>query len=566
MATVVESLTQLLQSAADSVGLEATIPPVNATKSPDLGDYQSNCCFRLAKAAKTSPRELAAKLAAALPIGPVLAKVEVAGPGFLNLFLSNAYLGQALQAQFADPRLHVPQREGTVVIDYSSPNVAKRMHVGHLRSTVIGGSLHKLYDYCGWNVVADNHIGDWGTQFGKLIVAWNAWVDPQAFEQDPIGELQRIYVKFSQEATDAQQDEAREETAKLQSGDARNLALWKRFIDASMVEFESIYTRLGVSFDVTYGESHYNDMLQPLVETLLEQGLAEESDGAVIIPFEKSDGKGLKDQPFLIRKRDGAALYGTTDLATVRFRIDTWAPARVLYVTDTRQQLHFKQLFAATKKLGWNQSELWHVWFGLLSLPEGNMSSRAGNVINLKDLLDAAVEKAREIVDVKSAELPEEERALVAEAVGVSAVRYADLSQNPQANVVFDWDKMMAMDGNTAPFLMYGYARLRSIQRKVGLEHVVTAHGPINDAERQLATLLLRFPDVVPAALDASRPSILAEYLFTVARAVNRFYSQSRIMGSEGEELAARASLVAAASMTLSTGLGLLGIPALERM
>ncbi len=566
MATVVESLTQLLQSAADTVGLEAIIPQVNATKSPDLGDYQSNCCFRLAKAAGTSPRELAAKLAAALPTGPVLAKVEVAGPGFLNLFLSNAYLGQALQAQFADPKLHVPQTQGTVVIDYSSPNVAKRMHVGHLRSTVIGLALHKLYDFCGWTVVADNHIGDWGTQFGKLIVSWDAWVDLAAFEQDPIGELQRIYVKFSQEATDAQQDLAREETAKLQAGDARNLGLWKRFIDASMVEFESIYSRLGVSFDVTYGESHYNDMLQPLVEGLLAQGVAEVSEGAVIIPFDKSDGKGLKDQPFLVRKKDGAALYGTTDLATVRFRLDTWAPKRVLYVTDTRQQLHFKQLFAATNKLGWNQAELVHVWFGLLSLPEGNMSSRSGNVIHLKALLDAAVDKAREIVDLKSAELPDDERALVAEAVGVSAVRYADLSQNPQANVVFDWDKMMAMEGNTAPFLMYGHARLRSIQRKEDLQHVVTGHGPVNDAERELTTLLLRFPSVVPAALEANRPSILAEYLFTVARSVNRFYSQSRIKGSVGEERAMRASLVAAASMTLSTGLGLLGIPALERM
>jgi arginyl-tRNA synthetase len=307
-------------------------------------------------------------------------------------------------------------------------------------------------------------------------------------------------------------------------------------------------------------------MLQPLVDGLLAQGVAEVSEGAVIIPFDKSDGKGLKDQPFLIRKKDGAALYGTTDLATVRFRLDTWAPKRVLYVTDTRQQLHFKQLFAATNKLGWNQAELVHVWFGLLSLPEGNMSSRSGNVIHLKALLDAAVDKAREIVDMKSAELPDEERALVAEAVGVSAVRYADLSQNPQANVVFDWDKMMAMEGNTAPFLMYGHARLRSIQRKEALQHIVTEHGPVNDAERELTTLLLRFPSVVPAALEANRPSILAEYLFTVARAVNRFYSQSRIKGSVGVERAMRASLVAAASMTLSTGLGLLGIPALERM
>lgn len=566
MATVVETLTNMLQQAADSLGIQAQIPAVSPTKSADMGDYQSNCAFRLGKALKTSPAGAAQMLADALQVGEVIQKVEVAGPGFINLFLTESYLGQALAEQCASPTLNVPQTQGTVVIDYSSPNVAKRMHVGHLRSTVIGAALHKLYQACGWTVIADNHIGDWGTQFGKLIVAWDNWVDEAAFAEDPIGELQRIYVKFSQEATDEMQDQAREETAKLQAGDERNRALWQRFIDASMVEFNTIYDRLGIRFDVTYGESHYNEMLQPMVDQLLADGTAETSEGAVIIPFTKADGKGLDKQPFLIRKKDGAALYGTTDMATVRYRLDTWSPERMVYVTDTRQQLHFKQLFAACKKVGWTDSKLIHVWFGLLSLPEGNMSSRKGNVIHLKTLLDTAVEKARAIVDSASAELPEDQRAAIAEAVGVAAVRYADLSQNPQANVVFDWDKMMAMEGNTAPFLMYAHARLRSIQRKLELDTTVKAAAPTNDGERALAALLLRYPETVPAALEQNRPTILCDYLFSVARAVNRFYAGSRVKGAEGAELQARVALVAAAAQTLEAGLALLGVPALHRM
>ena len=388
MSRIAAELTELVLEALTAAGCapesgstEAVLP----SKSAQHGDYQSNACFRMAKQVGTNPRALAEKLLAVMPSHEGVEKVEVAGPGFLNFHVSDAWVGQALSEQMNDERLGLARREGCVVVDYSSPNVAKRMHVAHLRSTVIGNALDRCLRFSGYQVVADNHIGDWGTQFGKLIVAWRNWVDEAAFEKDPIAELQRIYVLFAEEAEirPGLDEEAREETAKLQAGDEENRALWKSFIEVSMTEFNRLYKRLGVHFDVTLGESFYNDKLQPMVDALLESGVAEHSEGAVIVSFDASDGKGLDDTPMLIRKKDGAALYATTDLATVRHRLDTWKPAHILYVTDTRQQLHFRQLFASCKRLGWSDANLVHVWFGLLSLPGGTMSTRKGNVINL---------------------------------------------------------------------------------------------------------------------------------------------------------------------------------------
>jgi len=564
---LIHTLTQVIQEAVSSAGIEAEVAPVQATKDPSHGDYQWNGAFRLAKAARKPPRAVAEEVNGALASHPAIASSEVAGPGFINLFVADAFLGESLVRQLESERLGASERQGCVVIDYSSPNVAKRMHVGHLRSTVIGAALDRMHRFAGHRVIADNHIGDWGTQFGKLIVAWDSWVDEAAFEADPIGELERIYVKFSQEASDELQDRARAETAKLQAGDERNRALWERFIEASMKEFDGLYERLGISFDVTYGESHYDAELQPLVEQLLADGVAEHSKGAVVIPFTKADGKGLGDQPMLIRKADGAALYGTTDLATVRLRMREWEPVEVIYVTDTRQQHHFRQLFAACKKLGWvSEGVLQHIWFGLLSLPEGAMSSRQGNVIRLKDLLDEATRRARAVVDEKSAHLPDEERAAIAEAVGCGAVRYADLSQNPQSNVTFEWDKMISLEGNTAPFLMYSLARCRSIQNKGGLARELQTFTPVHPLERELTTMLLRFPEAFEVALGAYRPNMLCDYLFGLAKTLNRFYAEVRVLGSEGDELRCRATLIEATSRTLETGLGLLGIEALERM
>jgi arginyl-tRNA synthetase len=562
---VIETLTSLVQAAADAAGLDAVVPPVAPSK-PGHGDYQSNVAMRLAKAARMPPRAVAEKLVAELPAHDAIERVEVAGPGFLNIHLSSAWLGELVSTQCRGD-FGVKQGEGTIVIDYSSPNVAKRMHVGHLRSTVIGCALDRMYRFAGYEVIADNHIGDWGTQFGKLIVAWDAWVDEDNFGTDPIGELERIYVKFSQDATDEMQDQARAETAKLQAGDERNLALWTRFIDASMKEFNTLYERMGIAFDVTYGESHYDKMLQPMVEEFLAAGTAEHSKGAVVIRFTAEDDKALKDQPMLIRKADGAALYGTTDLATVRLRQQTWAPKKMVYVTDTRQQHHFRQLFVASNKLGLATPEqLVHVWFGLLSLPEGAMSSRKGNVIRLKDLLDEAVSRARTVVDEKSASLPEEERAAIAEVVGVGAVRYADLAQNPQTNVVFEWDKMLSMDGNTAPFMLYSLARCRSIQRKGDLPRTLTAFNPEAPLERALALRLLRFPQALEQALHLHRPNMLCEYLFKTAKELNRFYMEHRVLDAEGNDRNTRVNLIEATARTLETGLRLLGIQPLERM
>ena len=564
---LVQTLTQVIQDAVTAAGIDATVDPVQATRDASHGDYQWNGAFRLAKVARKAPRQIAEQVNAALADHAAIRSAEVAGPGFINLFVDDSSLGGALVEQLGSERLGAAEKSGCVVIDYSSPNVAKRMHVGHLRSTVIGAALDRMHRFAGHEVVADNHIGDWGTQFGKLIVAWHAWVDEDAFADDAIGELERIYVKFSQDATDEMQAQAREETARLQAGDADNRALWERFIEVSMKEFDALYERLGISFDVTYGESHYDAALQPLVEELLASGVAEVSRGAVVIPFTKADGKGLGDQPMLIRKADGAALYGTTDLATVQLRQREWSPVQVIYVTDTRQQHHFRQLFAACKKLGWVSDDLLqHVWFGLLSLPEGAMSSRRGNVIRLKDVLDEAAKRARAVVDAKSGHLPEEERAAIAEAVGCGAVRYADLSQNPQSNVTFQWDRMLSLEGNTAPFLMYSLARCRSIQNKGDLARELVPFTPVHPLERELTTTLLRFPDAFEAALGAYRPNMLCDYLFTLSKTLNRFYAEVRVLDSEGDDRITRTTLIEATARTLETGLGLLGIEALERM
>jgi len=572
MSLIAAELTELVtQALAQIEGLPEGVvsETVLPSKNAQHGDFQSNTCFRLAKQARTNPRALAEQVQSLLPEHPGVEKVEVAGPGFLNFHVSDAWVGSTLAQQMNADKLGLRQRTGCVVVDYSSPNVAKRMHVAHLRSTVIGNALDRCLRYAGYHVVADNHIGDWGTQFGKLIIAWRLWVDESAFAEDPIGELQRIYVRFAQEAEARPEleEEARQETAKLQAGDAENRGLWEMFLDVSMKEFDQLYQRLGVHFDETLGESFYNDKLQPMVDELLDSGVAQHSEGAVVVPFSTADGKGLDDTPMLIRKKDGAALYATTDLATVRHRLDTWGPKHVLYVTDTRQQLHFRQLFACCKKLGWSDANLVHVWFGLLSLPGGAMSTRKGNVINLKDLLDEAVRRARSVVDEKNPDLDEAVRADIAEAVGVGAVRYADLSQNPQSNVVFDWDKMLALDGNTAPYLMYTYARCRSLQAKGAIENPeVGSYALSSRVERELALHLMQFPEAVNGVLKSHRPNLLCDYLFSLGTLFNRFYYEHPVLKAEGDEKAARLSLVESTARVLGAGLQLLGIRPLERM
>ena len=580
--TTSQVLTDCVLQALEQLGYVIPQPfeQVQPTKNLKFGDYQSNHAFRVARQERTNPRALAERVRQALPPHDGIEKVEVAGPGFLNFYLRDSFLADQLKAQVEDRYCGVPQEhDKCMVIDYSSPNVAKRMHIGHMRSTIIGNTIDRLYRFCGWKVVADNHIGDWGTQFGRLIVQWNQDADLEQFDKDPIGELERLYVSFSNEEDPAflkeKEEQARLETAKLQAGDPVNRELWRRFIDVSLKEFEGVYERLGVRFDEVLGESAYNEELPGVVSELLEHGLATTSNGACIVSFPKEiEPKILSQTTLVIQKKDGAYLYGTTDLATLEHRRKTWNPDKVIYVTDTRQQLHFQQVFStwrswcSVRSTANELPDLVHTWFGMLKLPEGAMSSRKGNVIRLVDLLEEAIRRARTVVDEKSPEYSEEERRHVAEAVGVGALRYADLCQNPQSDVLFSWNKMLSLEGNTAPFLMYGYARARGIQRKAGQDKDQLKHLQVHgELERALALKLLQFPSVVQGAAYLQRPNLLCDYLYEAANAFNRFYAQNSVLHAETEALKkSRLALVEAMLRIMKQGLNLLGIPTLERM
>ncbi len=555
-----------LAAVAATVDPNAEVEPVAPTGNPAHGDYQWNFAFRMAKAVRMNPRALAERLAPLIQ-HPAITKVEVAGPGFINLTLDDTWIARTVAAQVAEPNIGIaPEGAGrTVVIDFSSPNVAKRMHIGHMRSTHIGDALVKMYRASGWNVIGDNHIGDWGTQFGKLIVAYRNWLDPVAFAADAIGELERLYVEFGTRAKDdpALNDAARAETVKLQKGDPDNTALWRQFLDISMAEFEDVYRRLGVRFDETLGESAYRDLTDQVVEDLLAAGIAEVSEGAIIVRFEHDVA--------IVRKKDGADNYTTSDVACLRYREARWHPDRIVVVTDMRQQRHFQQVFEIGRRLGATDAELVHAWFGMLMLPSGMMGTRMGNVIRLVDLLDEAVARARAVVDAKSPHLEDAERAAIAEAVGVGAVRYADLSQHPQTNITFEWDRMLSLDGNTAPYLLYSHARCASVLAKAlrpeeGEEAPDLGAIVIGDPlERDLLLAIARYPEMVAAASRGYRPNQLAEHLFEVANRFNRFYHDLQVLKG-GEARASRLALVDASRRVLRHGMELLGLKVLDRM
>jgi arginyl-tRNA synthetase len=557
-------LAPLLLPVAHAADAEFPVEPLVPTGNPAHGDYQWNHAFRLAKARRQNPRALAESMLPGL-VGPAIRKAEVAGPGFINLHLDDVWLAQTLGELLVDPRLGIAQ-EGAgrrMVLDYSSPNVAKRMHIGHMRSTHIGHALYRMYQACGWEVVGDNHIGDWGTQFGKLIVAWQLWRDAAAYAADAIGELERIYVKFGEEAERDPTliERARAETAGLQRGDEANTALWRQFIAVSLAEFEAVYRRMGVRFDVMLGESAYRAETDDIVAQLVEAGIAERSEGALLVRFPEGP---LHDHPMIVQKRDGAANYATTDLACLRYRVRTWNPDRIVIVTDMRQQLHFQQFFSVGRSWG-IAAELVHCWFGMLVLPEGAMSTRSGNVIRLVDLFDEAVARARAVVDAKSPHLSDEERGAIAEAVGVGAVRYADLSQNPQTNVTFSWEKMLSLEGNTAPYLLYSHARAASLLAKAGgappTGRITLGH-PL---ERELALALLRYPEAVQTAASSYRPNLLAEHLYDIANRFNRFYHELPVL-TGGDARESRLALVGASRQVLKHGMELLGLVVLDRM
>ena len=588
MLTLREELGRLGANALKARFPDAAIPDAVAVDRSQKADFQSSAAMQLARALKRPPREIADALSAAFAEHPAVARAEVAGAGFVNLSLRDEWVASSV---LACRTLRDAGRGAVAVIDYSSPNVAKPMHIGHIRSTILGEAIKRVMRATGYTVIADNHLGDWGTQFGKLLVAWRRWLDPAAFEAHPVGELLRLYVKYSDEEkaqrkamgaakpekADGEEDdgaekdapellrEARAELVKLQRGDAESVALWRRFIDVSMHEFERVYRRLDVSFDVVLGESAYNDRLAGTVDRLLSEGIAEHSEGAVVVTFEKArDGEAMP--PLLVRKADGGFLYGSTDIATVLYREERWHPSRVIYVTDERQQLHFRQFFAASRRLGVKTS-LEHVWFGLMRLPEGTFSTRDGNVIGLEALLDEAERRALDVARQCNPDLSDEEAREVARKVGIGAVKYNDLSRDRTTLVTFTWDKALALTGNTAPYLQYTHARICSILRKAADQELVAGEvGALEAAERGLALRLLSFDEAVDEVSRTSRPHLLCDYLYELATAYSTFYNECPVLKSEGAVRASRLRLCELTVAVLREGLMLLGIEAPERM
>jgi arginyl-tRNA synthetase len=587
-------LDAVLKAAASAAGLAdaAAFAPEVRVADPKHGDFQANGTLGYAKARKLNPRATAEQLVAALPPAALERySVAIAGPGFINFTLKPAALLAWLRAFGTADALRAGAAAAhagrTWVVDYSSPNTAKQMHVGHLRSAVIGEAICRLLAFTGATVIRDNHLGDWGTQFGKLIYGYKRWADPQALAADAIEELERLY-KLGNSATpdgSPELDEARAELVKLQNGDPANVALWQTFSDVSLAAFRQIYDRLGIRFDHNLGESFYNDKVGRVYRELQDARIAEESNGALVV-FHDEHPRFKRDieqpNPFIVRKADGASGYASTDLATALYRTEHFGADGIVIVTDFRQADHFEQLFLTVRKWfaakNYRLPELHHVTFGAVTGEDGKaLKTRDGGVIRLKALLDEAEERALATVTAKNAERPEAERFSadecreIARTVGIAAVQYADLSQNRSSNYVFSWDKMLALDGNTAPYLLYAVARLHSIFRRAGTAPADPALGaaasaPETPAELNLARKLAKFPDALRLAGDTLRPHFLGLYLYELAGDYSSFNNADKVLVDDPAVRARRLLLCARTLLVLETGLRLLGLRTLTRM
>ena len=528
-----------------------------------FGDFQCNDALAAAKTLHLPPRKIAeavfAKLKESQP--PFIEKLELAGPGFLNITVSSDWLAAQLLDISASQHLNIPQT-GTgkkVVIDYSSPNAAKQMHIGHIRSTVIGNAIDRIYRALGYDVIADNHLGDWGTQFGILIKGYRECLTQEERDNLTVANLEKCYVLSSSKAKEdeAWKNACREELVRLQQGDPDDVALWKRFIEISIAEFDRMYAKLGVKFDTYRGESYYNDLMPGVVEKLKKAGLAEPSEGALIVRFDAE-----KLPIAIVQKSDGGFNYTTSDIACVESRVKDYDPERIIYVTDDRQQLHFRQFFIICEKLGYT-TKLVHVPFGLMSYGGKAISTREGNLIKLDDLLAEAVRRSLEIVKDRGGD----ER--LAEQIGFGAVKYADLSHDPATAIDFDWDKALALEGNSGPYLQYAYARVCSLMDKAaesGAQPATSNFKLSTPVEKQLALQLLQFGPTVLRAAENYKPSILADYLFQSAQLYSSFYQRSPILKSEPEVRAARLALCELFGRVLAKGLSLLGIETPSRI
>ncbi len=635
--------------------LEMLVDMIRPSQDPRHGDYQANCAMPLGKRLGKSPREVAGQIVDQLDVSDLCDPPEIAGPGFINLKVRDDWLQQQLNNALDDDRLGIAPLTDpkTYVIDYSAPNVAKPMHVGHIRSTVIGDALSRTLRFLGHHVISDNHIGDWGTQFGMIIYGYKHFLDENAYQEDPVHELARLYRQVNQlveyhqgkgklpeqhrrladikeqldtkrdvpPSGDAKKDKqaAKElkkladqvktteqdlenlsdqlakiendstlatianehedigsavlrETAALHSGDETNVTHWRQFLPCCLEDIERIYRRIGVKFDHTLGESFYHDRLAGIVSDLQSQSIATESDGAVCVFL---DGY---DTPMIVQKKDGAFLYSTTDLATIQYRQQTWQPDAILYVVDHRQSLHFEQLFATARRWGFDEIDFVHVKFGtVLGEDRRPYKTRSGVTVGLDGLLDEAVNKALKVVsdndDRKEVpELPEDERHRIAEVVGIAALKYADLSQNRESDYIFSYDKMLALQGNTATYMQYAYARVRNIFFKGGVDigrlrlsgKTISLDHP---AARGLGLALLQFAEALETCIEDYRPNHITGYLFEMSEKYSTFYQQCPVLKADSEDQRdSRLLLCDLTGRTLKLGLSLLGIDVVEKM
>ncbi|OAJ92990.1 arginine--tRNA ligase [Vibrio bivalvicida] len=573
-ALINDKVSQALEAAGAPAGSPAA---VRQSAKPQFGDYQANGVMGVAKKLGTNPREFAQKVLDVLDLEGIASKTEIAGPGFINIFLSEEFLAKQADVALADTRLGVAAEEQkTIVADYSAPNVAKEMHVGHLRSTIIGDAVVRTLEFLGHKVVRANHIGDWGTQFGMLIANLERVQKESGEVSMELSDLEAFY-RESKKLYDEDEEfaaRARNYVVKLQSGDEYCAEMWKKLVDVTMVQNQRNYDRLNVSLtraDVM-GESMYNDMLPGIVADLKQQGLAQEDDGAQVVFLDEYKNKDGEAMGVIIQKRDGGFLYTTTDIACAKYRYETLGADRVLYFIDSRQHQHLMQAWTIVRKAGYVPEEvsLEHHAFGMMLGKDGRpFKTRAGGTVRLADLLDEAEERAIKLIESKNADLDSEEKANIAKTVAMAAVKYADLSKHRTTDYVFDWDNMLAFEGNTAPYMQYAFTRVSSIFAKAGIS-MDELSGEIKvteDKEKALIAKLLQFEEAVQSVAREGQPHIMCSYLFELAGQFSSFYEACPILSSEDESVKqSRLKLAALTAKTIKQGLSLLGIDTLERM
>ncbi|EBX6508145.1 arginine--tRNA ligase [Salmonella enterica subsp. enterica serovar Redlands] len=552
-------------------------PQVRQSAKVQFGDYQANGVMAIAKKLGMAPRQLAEQVLTHLDLSDIASKVEIAGPGFINIFLEPAFLAEQVQQALASDRLGVSQpTRQTIVVDYSAPNVAKEMHVGHLRSTIIGDAAVRTLEFLGHHVIRANHVGDWGTQFGMLI----AWLEKQQQENAgdmALADLEGFYrdAKKHYDEDEAFAERARNYVVKLQSGDAYFREMWRKLVDITMTQNQITYDRLNVTLtrDDVMGESLYNPMLPGIVADLKAKGLAVESEGATVVFLDEFKNKEGDPMGVIIQKKDGGYLYTTTDIACAKYRYETLHADRVLYYIDSRQHQHLMQAWTIVRKAGYvpDSVPLEHHMFGMMLGKDGKpFKTRAGGTVKLADLLDEALERARRLVAEKNPDMPADELEKLANAVGIGAVKYADLSKNRTTDYIFDWDNMLAFEGNTAPYMQYAYTRVLSVFRKADIDEQALASAPViisEDREAQLAARLLQFEETLTVVAREGTPHVMCAYLYDVAGLFSGFYEHCPILSAENDAVRnSRLKLAQLTAKTLKLGLDTLGIETVERM